>query len=396
MLSIHSCPIGRLGAQDTGGMSVYIRELAKVLGAQGHRVDIYTGIHTGHDSPVVRLYTNVRLIHLKTSGPARPPPTSLYSDLPLIFQALETYRCHEDIEYDLIHSHYWLSGIVGGMAQQHWRRPHVMTFHTVGDIKQRAYPSEKEPELRLNHEKTLAETCNHIVISTKEEKAFFMDHYHIPIEKLWVVPCGVDLDLFRPADGIDSRKQLNLDEEAPIVLYVGRFVPIKGLSRLIDSMGYIQDHPSLQLVLVGGDGAESPAYRKLLSELENMGLAGEVIFTGRIDQKMLPLYYSAADVLILPSYHESFGLVAVESLACGTPVITTSVGAMPTIIKDGINGLIVKDIAPQSFARQIETILSKTRSHSVSPGNIRASVIHMSWKTAATILLNVYREAMER
>ena len=395
MLSIHSSPIGKLGAQDTGGMSVYIREVAKVLGAQGHRVDIYTSIQTDHHPSTTQLYTNVRLIHLKTSASARTHSAPLYPDLSFVFQALETHRQNESIEYDLIHSHYWLSGIVGAMAQQQWHRPHLMTFHTVGDIKERAYPGEKESKLRLAHEKTLAETCDHLVVSTQQEREFFTHHYHIPAGKLWVVPCGVNLDRFQPADKIDNRRRLNLDEKACIMLYVGRFVPIKGLNRLIDTMACLQDRLSFRLILVGGDGAESPAYGELLSKIERMGLQDSVIFAGRIDQRVLPLYYNAADVLILPSYHESFGIVAMEALACGTPVIATPVGAMPAVLEDGINGLIVNDAAPQPFARQIEEILAQIGSHSVSPEDIRASVIDMSWQHAATILSSVYDGAMK-
>jgi len=180
------------------------------------------------------------------------------------------------------------------------------------------------------------------------------------------------------------------------MLYVGRFVSIKGLDRLIDAVGYMHDRPSLRLILVGGDGVESPAYRELKDRIEDRGLQDVVIFAGRIDQRTLPLYYSAADVLILPSHHESFGLVAIESLACGTPVVAAPVGAMPTVVRDGVNGLIVRDADPRPLARGVESILSRTGSDPTSPGSIRATVADMSWQHASAALLDVYREAMGR
>jgi len=340
------------------------------------------------------LYDNVRLIHLDAVLPeANAQENELAS---LAFQALEGQRCAENIEYDLIHSHYWLSGIVGQIAAESWHRPHLMTYHTVGDIKENAHPTGDEPKQRLVHERQLAVSCDHIVVPTPREREFFNRRYGVPADRLWIVPCAVDLKRFCRADKTAARKALGLDLDTPLLLYVGRFVPIKGLDRLIDALGYQQERPSLRVILAGGDGPGSSGHRKILDRIAALELQETVILAGRLDQTMLPRYYSAADALVLPSYHESFGIVALESLACGTPVVSTPVGAMPSIIRDGINGMIVDGEDIRSFARQIETAVRNFRSRPVSPDDVRATVLDLTWENAADKLLKVYHVAANR
>ena len=194
MLSIHSSPIGDLGTRDTGGMSVYIRELARELGRQGHRIDIFTQGDVDRHDTIVDLYDNVRIIHLKGETNEKIAKSSLYSVLPEFFSNLESVRIKENTEYDIIHSHYWLSGILGTRARSCWNVCHMFTFHTIGAVKKLACPDENEPDIRLSSEKKLSELCDRIIVPTQKEKDSLIQLYDAPPNKIQIIPCGVNLD----------------------------------------------------------------------------------------------------------------------------------------------------------------------------------------------------------
>ena len=393
MLSIHSSPIGDLGTRDTGGMSVYVREMAKELGRKGHHIDIFTQHNVGNYDPVIHLYDNVRLVHLSGGTHKNIAKSSLYKVLPQLFNELESFRIKENIAYDIIHSHYWLSGVLGLKLRSSWNAYHLITYHTIGAVKNLSCPTENASELRLTNEKKLAKLCDQIVLPTQKEKEYLIRYYDAPVDKIRIIPCGVNLDRFKPQDKISARRQLALSIDDPIILYVGRFASIKGLDRLLKSFSYLT-RPSLpRLVMVGGDGEHSPMLRQLQSKAKALHIENRVMFAGRVDQETLPQYYSAADVLVVPSYYESFGLVALEALACGTPVVTTSVGAMENIVKDGVTGYVAKDSDPQHYARLIEAILLKQEQNGLSPSEIRSSVAEFTWSRSASMLLDAYRSA---
>jgi len=393
MLSIHSSPIGDLGTRDTGGMSVYIREMAKELGKKGHHIDIFTQHNVGKLDPVVHLYDNVRLVHLSGRTRENIAKSSLYDVLPQLFSELESFRIKENITYDIIHSHYWLSGVLGLKLQSSWNAYHLITYHTIGAVKNLTCPTESAAELRLTNEKKLAMLCDQIVLPTQKEKEDIIQYYHAPVDKIRIVPCGVNLELFKPMDKLSIRRHLAFHADDLIVLYVGRYTPIKGLDRLFKIFRYLTHLPHLRLVMVGGDGEHSPMFRQLQSMAKALHIENRLVFAGRVDQETLPEYYSAADVLAVPSYYESFGLVALEALACGTPVVTTLVGAMEEIVKDGVTGYVAKDTDPQHYARLIETILLKQQQNSLSLSKIRSSVAEYTWTRSASMLLEAYQSA---
>jgi D-inositol-3-phosphate glycosyltransferase len=394
MLSIHSCPLGELGTKDTGGMNVYIRELAQELGSRGHRVDIYTRLHNPKDRQVMELDENVRLVHLRAGGNGDMHKLAMYPYLPDFSNALEDFRAREGLRYDLVHSHYWLSGRVGNWAQDCWGVPHILMFHTLGAVKNTTGVGEAEPKLRIDSEKQLVKTCDRIIASTDREKRELMRYYSALQEKIRVAPCGVNLDLFRPADKATARRQVGFDPDGDIILYVGRFSPLKGIERLLSAMTYLQHHQGLRLVIIGGDGHNQPESQRLQGLSKDLGIQEAVTFAGRIEQENLPPYYSAADVLAMPSYHESFGLVALESLACGTPVVATKVGAMENIIREGKTGYAVANGAPRLLACKIETLLSKADTQVSSAGSIRSSVSEFSWSNVADAMIEEYGDLL--
>jgi len=394
MLSVHSSPVGELGTRDTGGMSVYIRELARQLGRQGHWVDIYTRVNPPPKNQIHELYEKVRLIQLGAGNNGHLHKLAFYPHLADFFREVEEFKARQALDYHLIHSHYWLSGRVGSWAQESWNVPHIFMFHTVGAVKNNTLGSEKEPELRTATEKYLAKHCDRILVATEKERGHLVQHYEASPETIGVVPCGVNLDLFRPSNKARTRQQLGFAQNESVVLFVGRFAPLKGIDRLLEAAAYLKNHERLRLVIVGGDGQDTPESKHLQKLSRNLGIQNLVTFVGRIPQDKLPPYYSAADVLVVPSYYESFGLVALESLASGTPVVATKVGAMESILQDGKTGQVVSNGSATLLADGIRSFIS--RSNPISADTIRASVLRFSWENVASAMIDEYTAVLQQ
>ena len=396
MFSIHSCPIGELGTKDTGGMNVYIRELARELGNRGHRVDIYTRSHDPRDPQVIEINENVRVIHLKAGKNGYMHKLDIYPYLSDITSALEDFRIREGIRYDLIHSHYWLSGQVGNWAQNYWKIPHVIMFHTLGAVKNTTGVCEAEPRLRIAAEGQLAKTCDRIIAATERETAELARFYDAPAARMQIIPCGVDLDLFRPVDQASARGQLGFDPDARLLLYVGRLEPQKGIERLLAAVSHLKHLPKIKLVVIGGDGHHEPEFQRLLQLSKELDIQDKVFFAGRVEQQDLPTYYSAANLLVVPSHHESFGLVALEALACGTPVVTSDVGAMRDIIIENETGCVVSPADPPGLAEKIEAYFKVLRFKFGSPETIRESVAGFAWPNIADALTEAYASVLNQ
>jgi D-inositol-3-phosphate glycosyltransferase len=395
MLCIHSSPLGPLGTRDTGGMSVYVRELAQWLGRMGHAVDIFTCMRPGAaDSQA--LHPNVRLIQLASGAGADIAKEQLHLHLDAVFQVLDAYRRNHRLAYDLIHSHYWLSGIVGDMARRHWRCPHMITFHTLGRVKNNTAGSENEPDLRIAHESQLVQAADAIVAPADRERDNLIRLYRAQERKITIIPCGVNLELFQPQDRADCRRRLGIPPDRRVVLFVGRFAALKGVDALLGAVADLAQRISgLHLVLAGGDGPASSSFRSLTRLAAALDLRNRVWFAGRIEQLQLPVHYSAADLLVLPSHYESFGLVVLEALACGTPVAATRVGAVETIIRPGINGSILDDPGRDSVARGISRFFENSGGRPLNPATIRATVAHCGWERTAAAMIRAYGELIE-
>ncbi len=394
MFSIHSCPVGELGTKDTGGMNVYIRELAGELGNRGHRVDIYTRVHDPNDPQVIHLNENVRVIHLRAGKNGYMHKVAIYPYLDDFTGTLENFILRENLHYDLIHSHYWLSGQVGRWAQARWNVPHMLMFHTLGAVKNSTGVGEDEPLLRITTERQIVQNCHRIIAATEREKSELMRFYCAESGKMNVVPCGVNMEVFQPVDKGSARRQLGFSDDEKIVLYVGRFAALKGIDRLLKAMTHLRHHNGLKLVIVGGDGHGAPEFEAIQRLSSELGINDMISFIGRIEQGDLPPYYSAADLLAVPSYHESFGLVALEALACGTPVVATEVGAMNSVICEGKTGSVVADSRPQAFARAIHDFFSKPRHAMESADSIRNSVRQFNWSHVAKAMIEKYESML--
>jgi D-inositol-3-phosphate glycosyltransferase len=395
MLSIHSNPAEKLGLKNNGGMSVYIRELSRELSRSGHRVDVYTHSRNGDGTWILPLGGNVRLIHLGPAGAGEALARgTLYYHLGDFFRELEKFRKRERLDYDVIHSHYWLSGRLGSWARTRWQRPHVMMFHTLGILKNRTATGKPEAAMRISTEKFLAGTSERLLAATHPERESLMRDYRAGGDRIAVVPCGVNLRRFRPLGKAWARRRLGLDSTGPLLLYVGRFDPVKGLERVLLAMTALPDDFKGRLLMIGGDGPLAPEAKRLQRLAGELGLAGRVVLVGPLRQEELPPYYSAADLVLIPSLYESFGLVGLEALACGTPVVATPVGAMPGILREGLNGCVLDDFTPLALARGIRVTLN--RLHRFSPERIRATVLDYGWRQVAAAVVTEYKACLDR
>jgi len=392
MLSIHSCPLGKVGGENTGGMSVYIRELAHELGRRGYLVDVYTRIHEPAHDEITEIGQNVRLIHLK-AGEEEIEKLAIYYYLDDFAHNLENFRKQNGPRYDLIHSHYWLSGLTGKRLQQWWGIPHVMGFHTLGAVKNAIGIGEGEPDLRINAEKELVRDCHRIIASTMKGKKDLIDYYDASPETISVIPCGVNLDLFRPIGRETARCYLGLKEER-IILFVGRIIPLKGIDNLLKAMTYLERKEGIKLIVIGGDEHSQTEVERLKDLSRSLKIQESVIFLGLVKQEILPFFYSAANLCVVPSYYESFGLVVLESLACGTPVVATRVGGAESVIRHGETGYVVRNNDSCHLADKIALFLSTSNGDTEFVGTVRASVVNYSWSNITEAILAEYRSVL--
>jgi D-inositol-3-phosphate glycosyltransferase len=389
MLSVHSSPTGPLGARDTGGMSVYIRQVARRLARRGHQVDVFTRA-CGQAPAPEWIDSGVRLIRLDMGPGAEPDRAGLLPNLPVFFAELERVRRREGRRYDLIHSHYWLSGLVGLWARQAWGAPHVVTFHTLGAVKNRLLGLEAEPQPRLSVESRLARDSDQILVTCRRERQHLLRWHPEAAGRVALIPCGVDLCLFRPMPRARARQELGFDARQRLILYVGRFAPEKGLERLLLSMAQLAGRTAPALLVVGGDGAQSAARQRMEALARSLGGGVRITFVGQVEQRRLPAYYSAVDALVVPSHYESFGLVALEALACGTPLAATRVGVMEELVGDGSGGALAADDSDEALATAIETVLRTTAGDDTARQHRRRIAAGYSWSRVAAAVERLY------
>lgn len=410
MLSVHTCPMAALGGKETGGMNVYVRELSRELGAKGFIVDIYTRSQDPQRERVRTLWPNVRVIHLP-AGPERPYNKNLvYNHLPQFITGLREFATAECISYDLIHSHYWLSGWVARELAREWRLPTVHMFHTLGKMKNAVARSEaeKEPSIRIQVEEELVHDSNRIVAATPLEREQLVELYGADVNKIIVIPLGVDLALFKPIPRSEAMKAIGLElpENHRLILFVGRLDPLKGLDSLFKAMCKLTElEPTLAknlcLTVIGGDVDEDQA--NLSSELEcleklkeEVGMKDLIAFLGSRAQDMLPYYYSSAEVCVVPSHYESFGLVALEAMACGTPVIASRVGGLQHTIEDGETGFLVPAGDPDALAEKLRLILLDHELRTRLAMRARQRAQTYTWQSVADHILSLYEDLWQQ
>jgi D-inositol-3-phosphate glycosyltransferase len=403
MLSVHGCPLDQLGSREVGGMQVYIRELARELGRQGRQVDVFTRKTDPRLPRVVEFGTRARVIHLDAGPARRVDKNAVVQHLPAFIDNLDRFAHREGIRHDVIHSHYWLSGWVGARLGELLDVPHVTTFHTLGRVKNRANQGagsrsgQLETDRRIEIERRVIRRADAVVASTEHERQALVEQYGARAEGVVVIPPGADLATFRPLDREQARKTLGLSGE--VLLFVGRIDPVKGLDTLLEAVKLLAHRPRLSLLVIGGSApaarhvdADEWDLRELASEL---GISERVQWLGPVEQERLPLYYSAADVAVVPSRYESFGLVALEALACGAAVVASRVGGLATIVQDGENGLLVPWRSAEAFAERVEAVLDDSALAKRIRSGALASRQRFSWSATAGHVASLYRDLVE-
>ena len=365
-------------------MNVYVRQLASALGELGMKIDIFTREHSDVANRVETIGSNVRVIHINVGEPDAHLD-DLYDLLPDFLEQLNKFREEEGLEYDVVHSHYWLSSWVGRELSQELAIPHVVTFHTLSLIKMQSRAGEEEQSERSVIETKVIATADRIIAFSPHERDAMARLYAADANKITLVPCGVDLEVFRPLNQKAVRSSLGLNGEK-ILLYVGRVEPIKGLDLLVETAAQMDSEDGVRMIVVGADvngDREMDRVRQLAREKD---LEDKIDFVGQVDHDDLPLYYNAADVCVVPSYYESFGLVALESMACGTPVVATRVGGLSTIIHHGRTGYLKSWRCPEAFANSVEMIISSNGLQQSMGEAARKRAEGMGWDNAAALM----------
>lgn len=404
MLCVHSSPLARLGGKEAGGMNVYVRELARELGQHGVPVDIFTRSQERAAPTIVPLSRNVRVINLHT-GPAAPYDKNwILTYLPEFVSRVRCFADGQDLAYDIIHSHYWLSGEASIRLRRSWGIPVVHMFHTLGIMKNNVARGAEEIETsqRIAIERRLMYDVDGIVAATPLDRAHMVWHYGADVDRIRVVPCGVDLHHFHPQPQQEARTRLGWPAHQRVVLCVGRMEPLKGMDCLTRALALLHTrHPEwrnkVRVVLVGGASEQhttqwNTEQRRLAALRTELGVADAITFVGAQSQQALPDYYAAADVIAVPSHYESFGMVALEALACGVPVIASNVGGLSSTIEDGRSGLLVPPDNPDLLADQLESLLRDDNRRAELSLAARQRALSYGWNSVAHKITQLYEE----
>jgi D-inositol-3-phosphate glycosyltransferase len=407
MLSYHTCPLATLGGKDTGGMNVYVRELTRQLGHMGIHVDVFTRSQDDHVPHVLHeLGYGNRVVHVP-AGPETPLGKREMSEyIPQFVEGVQAFACEKGIHYDIIHSHYWMSGIAAGSLSDLWSgTPIVHMFHTLGEMKNRIARSEaeREGEYRLNGERQVLGRVDRITVATLAELTQLRFLYKADPNKMVVIPPGVDVSHFYPIPADEAKSFVGLKPEERMILFVGRIEPLKGVDTLIEAMACLQlkeSHRPVHLAIIGGDPTASPEQMtvemaRLQKLCEVLGLDQSVVFLGKRDQDKLPYYYSAAEVLVMPSHYESFGMVALEAMACGTPVIASEVGGLAYLVRDGETGFTIPAEEPDMLCEKLSWLLNDAELHATMSRKAAAYAQDYAWEKIAKQIVGVYQELVQ-
>ena len=406
MLSYHTCPLATLGGKDTGGMNVYVRELTRQLGRMGVHVDVFTRSQDEHVPHVIHeLGYGNRVVHVPAGLEVPMAKRELAEYIPQFVEGVKQFAAEKDIQYDLIHSHYWMSGLAAESLSDAWGYvPIVHMFHTLGEMKNRIARSEEEREgaYRIEGEKRVIARVDRIIAATLAERTQLQYLYKANKRKISIIPPGVDTCHFYPIPMDEAREYIGADPDKKLVLYVGRVEPLKGLDTLIRAISWHRNFQPGQVTLavIGGDpdaspkdmSAEMARIQKLCDEL---CMGRMVVFLGKRAQDTLPYYYSAADVLVMPSHYESFGMVALEAMACGTPVIASQVGGLAFLVQDGETGYHVPDQDPKALWEKLMILLSDEWKHELMGLRAAEYAKDYAWCNIATQILDVYKTLVE-
>ncbi|RIK36241.1 MAG: glycosyltransferase family 1 protein [Chloroflexi bacterium] len=370
LLSVHTSPLAPLGGDKTGGMNVYVREFSRELARQEVQVDIFTRA-TDANQPLVdqSIGAGVRVIHVMAGPPRAISVDEIANHLPEFADGVLQFAAAEKLSYDLIYSHYWLSGLVAEQLRRRWMGvPIVHMFHTLGHMKNKVAQTEREraSQERLNGEQRVMQIADRLIAPTEAERSQLIELYGADPQKIAVIPPGVDLSRFRRMGKEQARSSVDLPAERTHIVFTGRIEPLKGIDTLLRATALLrQRRPEVaanaKVTIIGGDPAAVERDTELarLYDLRcSLNLCDLVGFVGAKDQDLLPYYFAAADMVVMPSHYESFGMVALEAMASGTPVVASEVGGLAHLVHHGKTGLTFPAQDPEALAARIDELLA--------------------------------------
>ena len=388
MLSAHTSPLDQPGTGDAGGMNVYVLELSRRLAARGVEVEIFTRATSRHLAPVLEVEPGVRVHHV-TAGPfeglqKNDLPTQMCN---FVRDVLRTEAFHDPGWFDLVHSHYWLSGQVGTVVAERWGVPLVHTMHTMAKVKNAnlAEGDDPEPIGRVYGEDEIVRSAQRLIANTDEERRELVELYDADPARVAVVHPGVDLEVFVPA----------AVEPEPLIVFAGRIQPLKAPDVVVKAAARLMaDIPGLRVAVIGGASGSGLERDGQLQDLaDSLGIRDRIDFVPTVTQRELADWYRRAAVVCVPSYSESFGLVAIEAQACGTPVVAARVGGLPTAVVDGVTGTLVDGHDPADYAEAMRPFLTDSDLRAASSVKAVAHAEMFGWDVTAERTIDVYRSA---
>ena len=388
LISYHTCPLAAPGQGKAGGMNVHVRELAKAMANRGVTVDVFTREHDYQCDGGEAESDGIKYVHVP-AGPPDAPLGDLPNYLDEFVAGVGEYQQRNNVRYLAIHSHYWLSGWAGSRLAAATGTPQVVTFHTLSRIKLQSRSGEQEPAVRQETEERIIAEADCVVAFSPHERDAMVRLYGADRNRVSLIPCGVDLSRFRPIGRTTARRELGLNGHK-VMLYVGRIEPLKGADLLLHAAASLESEEGVQVLVVGSDADGSGELERLHQLSDELQLGDTVEFVGRVPQERLALYYSAADVCVVPSFYESFGLAALESMACGTPVVASRVGGLSTIVQHGRTGYLKSWRCPEAFAQSLEMIMANEDLRDSMGRAARNRAETLSWDQVAGRLLALY------
>lgn len=400
-ISVHTSPLATLGGKDAGGMNVYVRELSCHTSELGVPVDVFTRRTDPHSPEVVQVCEGVNLIQISAGPPAPVDKNKLFELLPDFAEQMALYSLRAGVRYDVVHAHYWLSGWTAWLLKRYWNTPFALMFHTTAHMKNIVSPeTEQETSLRAEIERKLVGLADSIIAANPDEAADLIWRQRCDSAKICTIPPGVDTALFHPLDRTECRDELGISPGEQMVLFVGRIDPIKGLDTLLGATEYLKTSGSPARVhIIGGDldahGKPVGELSRLLDRAQSLGVADRLALWGSQPQNRLPVFYSAADVVSVPSRYESFGLVAVEAMACGTPVVASRAGGLIFTVEDDRTGYLAPIGDGAAHGALILSLLDDPETRMQFGRNAEVSAKRFSWVAVASAIEHVYERLAE-
>jgi D-inositol-3-phosphate glycosyltransferase len=398
-ISEHASPLATLGGVDTGGQNVYVAQTAKYLARKGFLVDVFTRWENPGTAQIINWVPGVRVIHVEAGPVEVIAKEQILEYMPQFTQSMLNFIQATGMQYDLIHAHFFMSGLVAANLKQILDIPFAITFHALGHVRRiHQGNSDQFPVERLQIEEDIVKQADYIIAECPQDRDDLINHYQAPSYKIVTIPCGFSHQEFYPIEKKLARKALGLDMDKHIILQLGRMVPRKGVDNVIRSLAHLKNKQAVQLVIVGGeadtpDVAQSPELQRLQKIAIEHGVETSIYFAGRKSREKLKFYYSAADIFISTPWYEPFGITPLEAMACGTPVIGANVGGIKYTVVDGETGALVPPENPAALGQKIDELVTDAgHLQQLGQNALKRVNTYFTWVHVAEKLASLYNK----